>query len=92
MNRALQHLFIFIILALGLTPAFGSEPAPATPRQLLEHFTRAYNDGDFVEAIRWGLEFEKVQPGDARHQYNLACVYALVGNERTATACLIRAI
>ena len=90
MNRTFQLLFLAIILALGFTPVFGADDPPPTRRQLVEKFNRTYNSGHFVEAIRWGLELETLQPGQPIHQYNLACVYALVGNETTAIAWLRR--
>ena len=88
MNRRFRVLLFTIVLALGITPAFGSEDPPDTRRQLVENFNLAYTSGNFVEAIRWGLKIEGSQPGEARHQYNLACVYALVGNDQTAIAWL----
>ncbi len=92
MNRRFRLLLLAIILALGLTPASASENPPNTPRQMAEGFNRAYTNANFVEAIRWGLKIEESQPGQARHQYNLACVYALAGNEQTAIAWLHRSV
>ncbi len=88
MNRRFRSFLLAIIFALGLTPAFGSEDPPGTRRQMVENFNEAYTSGDFVEAIRWGLKIEESQQGQPRHQFNLACVYALVGNEQTAIAWL----
>lgn len=90
MHRTPYGFLLAIVLALGLTPAFGAEDPPDARRQLLENFNRAYDGGDFVEAIRWSLELETLQPKRPRHQYNLACVYALTGNDQTAVAWLRR--
>ena len=90
MNRRYPLLLFAIILALGLTPAYGAEEPPSTSRQMAENFNQAYTSGDYVEAIRWGLALEENQPGQPRHQYNLACVYALVGNDQTAITWLRR--
>lgn len=81
---------VAIILALSLTPAFASEKPPNTSRHMAENFNRAYTNANFVEAIRWGVKLEENQPGQPRHQYNLACVYALIGNDQTAIAWLHR--
>ncbi len=90
MNRRFRLLLFAVILALGLTPAFGTKDALDTRRQLAENFNQAYTSGDYVEAIRWGLALEESQTGQPRHQYNLACVYALAGNDQTAIAWLRR--
>lgn len=90
MNRRVLNLSFAIVLGLGLTSAFGADDPPSTRRDLAENFNLAYTNHDFPEAIRWGLKLEEGRPGRPIHQYNLACVYNLMGNEQAAIAWLHR--
>lgn len=92
MNRPVLKFSFALVLVLGLTSAFGADDPPSTRQDLTEKFNLAYTNHDFIEAIRWGLKLEESRPNQPLQQYNLACVYALVGNDRTAFVWLRRSI
>lgn len=96
MHRSLTHMalptLVLSILATASTGVSKEPEASTDPTALLQSFAEAYRADDIVDAIRFGLEFEQLSPGNPRHQYNMACVYALAGNETTASAWLRRSI
>lgn len=90
MNRPrFDRLLVALFLTL-LASIVNAADSPADRRQLLEEFNRAYATGEVVEAIKWGLKLEENRPNQPIQQYNLACVYAMAGNERTALGWLQR--
>ena len=92
MSRRLCSISLGLFLFIGLTQVIGSENPPETRRHLVENFNNAYQGGHYIDAIRWGLELDRSRPNQPVQQYNLACVYALAGNTRTAIGWLRRSI
>jgi predicted esterase len=68
----------------------GADDAAEMDR-LREGFGEAYRAHDWARAISLGLEIERLTPDRSAHQYNLACVFALSGDEEAALEWLERA-
>ena len=82
-------LMVAVCLALAAA-TLGADDAAEADR-LRERFAEAYRAHDWARAITVGLEIERLTPDRSAHQYNLACVFALSGDDEAALEWLERA-
>lgn len=92
MTRLISGVATLTVLTSCFCGLVHGQTSPEDPAEVLRNFGDAYRAEQIVEAIGLGLEYERLSPGNPRHQYNMACVYALAGNETTASAWLRRSI
>jgi predicted esterase len=78
-----------VCLALAAANLWADDAAGAST--LRERFAEAYRARDWAQAITVGLEIERLTPDRSAHQYNLACVFALSGDDDAALEWLERA-
>jgi predicted esterase len=94
-EHLVHRIFGVLVTAAALSVALAAASAwadnDARERRLREQFTEAYRAHNWHEAIATGLEIERLTPGRAAHQYNLACVFALGGDREAALDWLERA-
>lgn len=75
---------LMVAVCLGFAAAtLGADDATEADR-LRERFAEAYSAHDWARAITVGLEIEGLTPDRSAHQYNLACVFALSGDNEGA--------
>ena len=78
-----------MVLLMLVTVAAAGEPVKVQAAQ--RAFNDAYRQEDWSRAVDVGLDLVRMVPNDTTIQYNLACVYALVGDADSALHWLGRA-
>lgn len=90
------HVAIGLLpLAAGMRPVGGQpidRPVSSEVGQAAAGFDRAYAAGKFTEALEHALRLAELHAGLGTPEYNVACVYARLGNNDEAIGWLERAI
>jgi predicted esterase len=79
---------ILWMVAVLTTPVAAETP---DPRDLRQELAAAYRSQDWDRAVGLGLALEKAQPGRWQNRYDLACLYALSGDQEAAISWLHQA-
>ena len=61
-------------------------------RSVARKMSRAYQDGDYAEALEFAQKIHKLRPHDVSAIYNIGCFHCLVGHKDKAYTWLEKAI
>jgi len=87
-----RTIFGFVALvALALSTPALAQSTEAEIRTLQQAVQRAYDRGDWVNAINAGKRLFELRPEGGGAAYNLACAYARSGDPKSAVAWLVKA-
>ncbi|MCJ7754441.1 MAG: hypothetical protein MUP13_07730, partial [Thermoanaerobaculales bacterium] len=84
-------LLIACVVVFATTGAFANAGQPVAVQAAQGAFNDAYRQEDWPQAIDVGLDLVQMLPDSATTKYNLACAYALSGDEDSALHWLGRA-